>query len=89
MIDQKVKKIIAAQISVNVETIKDTNILKKDLGINKLDEIEIIWEIEEEFDISIDYDPESLISSLADKTVKQLIDYVTEIVGKGKVYTGN
>ena len=49
----KIKKIIAEQLQVNADDIKPETNLMKDLEADSLDAVEIIMEIETEFNIEI------------------------------------
>lgn len=49
----KVKKIIADQLSIDENTIKMDSLFVDDLGADSLDVVELIMALEEEFDIEI------------------------------------
>ena len=49
----KVKKLIASQLNIAVEDIKDDSRLIEDLGADSLDVVEMLMSLEEEFGISI------------------------------------
>lgn len=73
-LDTKVKEIIASQLSLRVEEVKADSSFIDDLGADSLDIVELIMEMEEEFDIEIpDEDVESL------KTVQDVIDYCRKV----------
>jgi acyl carrier protein len=67
----KVKKIIAEKLSVDlVEVVPEASFVE-DLGADSLDLVELIMSMEEEFEIDIsDEDAEKLV------TVKDAIDYI-------------
>lgn len=69
----KIKEIIAEQLSVEEDSISmDTNLMK-DLEADSLDAVEIIMGIEEEFDIEIpDEEAENF------QTVADLVNYVED-----------
>ena len=69
----KIKEIIAEQLSVEEDSISmDTNLMK-DLEADSLDAVEIIMTIEEEFDIEIpDEEAENF------QTVADLVNYVED-----------
>lgn len=71
MIEQKVKEILAKQLSCDVEKIKRETNIATDLGADSLDLVEILMSLEEEFSISI---PDEAIPSI--KTVGELVDYI-------------
>ncbi|MBW2367499.1 MAG: acyl carrier protein [Deltaproteobacteria bacterium] len=71
-VEDKIKKIIAEKLSVDLEEIVPEAIFVDDLGADSLDLVELIMSMEEEFDIEIsDEKAEELIC------VKDAIDYVT------------
>ena len=70
-IEDKVKKIIAEKLSVDLEEVVPGASFVDDLGADSLDLVELIMSMEEEFDIEIsDETAEQLI------TVKDALDYV-------------
>ena len=72
-IKDKVIKIIADKLSVDVEEIVPEASFVDDLGADSLDIVELIMSMEEEFDIDIsDEDAEKLIK------VKDVFDYINE-----------
>ena len=72
-IEDKVKKIIAEKLSVDLEEIVPEASFVDDLGADSLDLVELIMSMEEEFDTDIsDEDAEQIT------TVKDAIDYVNK-----------
>jgi acyl carrier protein len=70
--EDKVKRIIATQFIVDDDEVTPGANLKDDLGADSLDVIELVMQVEEEFDIEIpDEDAENV------RTVKDILDYVT------------
>ncbi len=70
-VEDKVKKIIAETLSVEMEEIVPEASFVDDLGADSLDLVELIMSMEEEFDIEIsDEEAENLV------TVKDAMDYV-------------
>ncbi len=70
-IEQRVKTLIAQQLSVDEAEVKSDARFGADLGCNSLDAVELIITAEEEFDIDIpDEDVEKLV------TVQDAIDCV-------------
>ena len=70
-IHDKVKKIIAEKLSVDLEELVPEASFVDDLGADSLDLVELIMSMEEEFDIEIsDADAEKLA------TVKDVFDYI-------------
>ncbi len=72
-IEDKVKKIIAEKLSVDLEEVVPEASFVDDLGADSLDLVELIMSMEEEFDVEIpDEDAEKLV------TVKDALDYVNK-----------
>jgi len=70
-VEDKIKKIIAEKLSVDLDEIVPEASFIDDLGADSLDLVELIMSMEEEFDIEIsDEKAEELV------TVKDAIDYV-------------
>jgi acyl carrier protein len=70
-VEDKIKKIIAEKLSVDLSEIVPEASFIDDLGADSLDLVELIMSMEEEFDIEIsDEKAEELVS------VKDAIDYV-------------
>ena len=70
-IEDKVKKIIADKLSVDLEEIVPEASFVDDLGADSLDLVELIMSMEEEFDIEIsDEQAEKLV------TVKDVFDFI-------------
>ena len=70
-VEDKVKKIIAEKLSVDLEEVVPEASFVDDLGADSLDLVELIMSMEEEFDVEIsDEDAEKIT------TVKDAIDYV-------------
>lgn len=56
-----IEKIISEQLGVEIDAVTDDKNLMNDLGADSLDTVQLIMDIEEEFDIEIfDEDAESL-----------------------------
>jgi acyl carrier protein len=72
-LEDKVKKIIAEKLSVDLADIVPEASFVDDLGADSLDLVELIMSMEEEFDIEIsDEDAEKMI------TVKDAFEYITK-----------
>ena len=70
-VEDKVKKIIAEKLSVDLEEVVPDASFVDDLGADSLDLVELIMSMEEEFDIDIsDEDAEKLV------TVQDAINYI-------------
>jgi acyl carrier protein len=71
-VEQKVKNIIADQLGVGEEEIKQTSSFIEDLGADSLDIVELVMAMEEEFEVEIpDEEAENI------KTVQDAVNYVT------------
>ena len=69
----KIREIIAEQLSVDEDEIKMETSLMKDLEADSLDAVEIIMAIEEEYDIEIPDDEAEKFQNIAD-----IVAYVDE-----------
>ncbi|MGB5823764.1 MAG: acyl carrier protein [Proteocatella sp.] len=69
----KVIEILAEKLDKDASEIQVTSKIKDDLGADSLDMVEIVMEIEEEFDVEVDDADTALII-----TVQDIIDYVTK-----------
>ena len=67
----KVKEIIANQLSVKVADLKDDTNIAEELGADSLDLVEILMSLEDEFGISI---PDEAIPEI--KTIKNVVDFI-------------
>lgn len=68
---EKVKEIIANQLSVKVDTLKDETNIAEELGADSLDVVEILMSLEDEFGVSI---PDEAIPQI--KTIKDIVDFI-------------
>ncbi|WP_419660729.1 AcpP: acyl carrier protein [Desulfosarcina variabilis str. Montpellier] len=72
-VEDKVKKIIAEKLSVDISEVVPEASFVDDLGADSLDLVELIMSMEEEFDVDIsDEDAEKMV------TVKDAFDYIKE-----------
>jgi acyl carrier protein len=75
-IDARCRRLIAEHYCVSEEAVTDTADFIKDLDGDSLDSVELVFNIEDEFDIQIpDADAEKLT------TARAVIDYVTAATG--------
>lgn len=70
---EKVREIIANQLSVKPEIVTDTSNIAEDLGADSLDLVEILMALEDEFEISI---PDEVIPQI--KTIKDVVAFIEE-----------
>ena len=74
---EQVINLISEQLNVKLDEIKDSSELVGDLGADSLDAVEIVMEIEEEFEIEIpDEDADKF------KTVGDIVNYITRRIGE-------
>ena len=72
-VEAKVIDVVAEQLGVDKEKINRDTSFVNDLGADSLDTVELIMELEEEFDTTI---PESTAEQI--KTVGQAIDFLEQ-----------
>ena len=72
-VGERVVDIVADQLGVDKEKIKRETSFVNDLGADSLDTVELVMELEEEFDINIPDDAAEKI-----QTVKDAIDFLNE-----------
>ena len=72
-LEEKVKKIIAEQLSVSEDQITPTASFVEDLGADSLDTVELVMALEEEFETEIPDEEAEKIT-----TVQLAINYINE-----------
>lgn len=72
---EKVKKIVADQLSVDIENISPQSNFANDLGADSLDTVELVMALEEEFDIEI---PDEAAEKIT--TVQEAVEYINNKV---------
>jgi acyl carrier protein len=72
-IEEKIKKMIADVVEIDLERVKETAFFIDDLGADSLDRVELMTRIEKEYRIRI-----SDIEIVKFKTVKNLLDFMKE-----------
>ena len=70
-VEQRVKKIVAEQLGVKEEDVKNASSFVNDLGADSLDTVELVMALEEEFETEI---PDEAAEKIT--TVQQAIDYI-------------
>ncbi|BCJ96118.1 acyl carrier protein [Anaerocolumna cellulosilytica] len=68
---EKLKEIIANQLTVEISEIKEESSFKEDFGADSLDLFELVMALEEEFDVEI---PSEDLNSIG--TVEDVINYL-------------
>ncbi len=74
---EKVKKIIAEQLCISVDDIKDDANIIEDLGADSLDVVELLMTFEDEFKVSI---PDERLEEL--KSIPQIVKIIEEFSKK-------
>ncbi|MCB1949986.1 acyl carrier protein [Nitrosomonas sp.] len=72
-VEQRIKKIVAEQLGVKEEEVKNESSFVNDLGADSLDTVELVMALEEEFECEIPDEQAEKIN-----TVQEAIDYVNE-----------
>ena len=70
-IEERVKKIVAEQLGVKEEEVKNESSFVEDLGADSLDTVELVMALEEEFETEIPDEEAEKIT-----TVQAAVDYV-------------
>jgi acyl carrier protein len=76
MVFEKVRKILADQLEVEESSVSIDSNLVEDLGADSLDIVELIMDLEQEFEISI---PDEDLPKVV--VVKDVVDYIEKQVG--------
>jgi acyl carrier protein len=74
-VEQRVIEIVCEHLAVNKETVTRNTSFIEDIGADSLDIVELVMELEEEFDIQIPDDQAEKI-----KTVGEAIDYIENAI---------
>ena len=75
MIFDKIKKAISEQTGIDENSIKLESTFKEDLNIDSIDLVELIMQLEEEYDIEFDDDQADKLKSVGD-----VVEYINEII---------
>ena len=70
-VEERVRDIVAEQLGVDKDKVSPDTSFVNDLGADSLDTVELVMELEEEFDVSIPDDAAEKI-----QTVGQAIDFI-------------
>lgn len=71
IIKDKIKEMLADRLGLDVDDIKNSFLLKDDLGIDSFDSLRIIFEVENAFNIKV---PPTEVLGI--KTVNDIINYI-------------
>ena len=75
-IEQRVRKIVAEQLGVNEDEVKNEASFVDDLGADSLDTVELVMALEEEFETEIPDEEAEKIT-----TVQLAVDYINSNLG--------
>ncbi len=78
-IRDKVIKIVSEQMGQSEDKVSETTSFINDLGADSLDTVELVMELEEEFDINIPDDAAEKI-----QTVGQAVDHIAQTIDNGE-----
>ena len=70
----KIKEILADQLDIELEDIKDNSDIQEELEADSLDVMDIMTEIEDEFDIEVE---DEAIEEL--RTPQKIADYIAKV----------
>ena len=73
MIIEKVKQLVAEQLGIDVNTIKDDSNILEDLGADSLDIIEMLMTLEDEYGVTI---PDDKINQV--KTISEIAKLIED-----------
>ncbi len=74
-VEQRVKNVVAQQLKVDLEDIKNDSDFVKDLGADSMASIELVAAFEAEFDIEMDED-----AALSVKTVGKAVEFIQDLL---------
>lgn len=74
-IESGVREVIASVTGLKTDEVKLDDLMKEDIGCDSIDCVEIVMELEKEYDINI---PDNECDAAAGWTVSELCDYVEE-----------
>lgn len=74
MVFERIKELIVAELNIPADQISLESKISEDLGADSIDAIELIMEVEEEFDIEIDDD-----AAMGIKTINDLVEVINKL----------
>jgi len=74
-VTERVKAVVARQLKVSPDKVKDDSDFVKDLGAESIQSLELVAAFEEEFDIEMDEE-----AALQVKNVKDAVDFISKIL---------
>ena len=73
-IADRVRLVIAGVTTVSVAKLGDSKRLIEDVGLDSLDFLDMVMELEEEFDVNV---PDGIVAEI--KTVGDIVDYIMKV----------
>lgn len=73
VIENKIREILADRLGLDINVIKNSSLLKDDLGLDSFDSLRIIFEVENAFDITV---PPTEVIGI--KTVNDTVNYIVK-----------
>lgn len=73
MVFEKVRKIIAEQLDVDIDSVTNDASITDDLGADSLDVVDLIMSFEDEFDVEI---PDEAVENI--HTVSDIVKYIED-----------
>lgn len=70
--ENQIKKTISELVGCDIKDCKSDAVLRRDLGCDSLDAVEIVMELEDVFDLEIDY--VDMVND--DTTVQDIVNYI-------------
>ncbi len=74
-VEERVKNLVARQLKVDLQEIKDDSDFVKDLGADSMASIELVAAFEAEFDIEMDED-----AALSVRTVGKAVEFIQNLL---------
>lgn len=74
MVFERIKELIVAELNIPADQVSLESKISEDLGADSIDAIELIMEVEEEFDIEIDDD-----AAMGIKTINDLVEVINKL----------
>jgi acyl carrier protein len=76
---QRIKKVTARVLKIDVNKVKDDSHFVKDLGAESIQSIELVAAFEEEFDIEMDED-----AALAVNNIRSAAEFIDKVIAEQK-----
>ncbi len=74
MVFERIKELIVEELNIPADQVNLESKISEDLGADSIDAIELIMEVEEEFDIEIDDD-----AAMGIKTIADLVNVINKL----------